>query len=449
MYRFGLVSLLLGMLFWGACTKESNTPASIQLVAANMNGSSLQNNATNIPVESVLEFVFSSSVDRNAFESAFSISGNPSISFAYGSQSSRVTIDLTLQAETTYQVSVAAEAIGMSGGMLESAFQRSFTTADDGLITTLPPCTTGSASCLQTIALEADGTANVQFYSSFPIYEEEARWDSLRAAVIVIHGANRNADDYFSWMMSSLQAQELAENTVLISPQFKVASEAAADEFFWGTNTWREGRDASSSAKISSFEVIDRIIAQLANKELFPVMEKVIVTGHSSGGLFTHVYAASNLAEAAHNELDMTYVVANSQYFYYPNGQRVDEATNELYTPSSCNGYNFWPLGFNIQPNYLSNTSESVLNDQFKNRKITYLLGNGTGADGALNESDCAAVLLGSSRYQRGENMYRFMELEFGESHQHERVIVEGIGHDGQAMYQSATFRMLLQNLLD
>ena len=145
----------------------------------------------------------------------------------------------------------------------------------------------------------------------------------------------------------------------------------------------------------------------------------------------------------------MTYVVANSQYFYYPNEQRVDEATNELYTPSSCNGYNFWPLGFDIQPNYLSNTSESVLNDQFKNRKITYLLGNGTGADGALNESDCAAVLLGSSRYQRGKNMYRFMELEFGESHQHERVIVEGIGHDGQAMYQSATFRMLLQNLLD
>jgi ABC-type sugar transport system substrate-binding protein len=76
------------------------------------------------------------------------------------------------------------------------------------------------------------------------------------------------------------------------------------------------------------------------------------------------------------------------------------------------------------------------------------LLGNGNQSDPSLNTSDCGAVLLGSTRYQRGENMFYFINQKFPDNNS-KQVIVEGIGHNGQAMYQSTEFRDLLNDLLD
>jgi hypothetical protein len=233
----------------------------------------------------------------------------------------------------------------------------------------------------------------------------------------------------------------------LIAPFFKTAVEASADDFYWSSTGWREGQQTVNAEKASSFEVIDQIIAQLANKDHFPVLEKVIITGHSSGALFTHLFAAANRSEATYPDLQFEYVVANSQYFYYPDGQRVNEATDQLYTPTGCTGYDLWPLGYAVLPPYVALTNEASFNDQFINRSITYLLGNGTGSDSSLNTTDCNATLLGSTRYDRGENMFRYMELAYP-ANNHNRVIVDGIGHDGQGMYSSETFKVLLNQLV-
>lgn len=446
---FALFILVFATLL--SCTKSEDTPQSINVLSATINGSNLTDGAQNVANTATIELVFSAALEPAAFESALSLNAAteiPDVELTYLSQASRVQISTELQPETTYTLRISISPIGKNGERLATIFERSFTTAADGTITSLPPCTSGSNNCLQTIALTADGTANFHFYSSFPIYEEDAAWEDLRSAIIVVHGANRNADDYFNYLMQSLQSEEVETSTVLISPFFKTAAEAEAGDYFWGSNNWREGQQSINSAKISSFEVIDQLIAQLANKDRFPVLETIIVTGHSSGALFTHLYAAANRSEASHPDLNFEYIVANSQYFYYPDGQRINENSNQLYTPTGCTGYDLWPTGFTVVPAYLNTTNETSFNEQFINRSILYLLGNGAGSDSAFNDTDCYATLLGSSRYQRGENMFRYMELMYPGQHAHSRVVVEGIGHDGAGMYQSGEFRGVLGMLL-
>lgn len=446
-------ALIMGLFCTMGCEPETASPKPIEVLSVTLNGAQLSTGAANVPVDARVEIAFSAALDPAAFEGAFSLtpSGSGALpSFAYLSQSSRVRISLDLMPQADYTLRVTDAPIGQNGERLEAALDIAFTTASVGVINSMPPCTAASSECLQTVSLSgASGAGTFDFYASFPIYEAEAEWLDLKAAVIMVHGLNRNADDYFSYLMTTLLAEGLAEETILIAPFFKQAAEAQGEDFYWSGSGWREGRQSASTAKISSFAVLDQLIEQLADRDRFPVLERIIVIGQSSGGLFAHLYAGANRAEAQHTELAFHYVVGESQYFYYPDGRRVEESSQQLYTPTGCAGYDLWPLGFDLAPPYLVGTSLTAYNDQFVNRSLTYLLGNGSGSDGALNTTDCSATLLGTSRYSRGENMFQYMELAYPGVHGHQMVVAPGISHDGSLMYQSAAFRALLLDLLD
>lgn len=444
-----ILYLVLSLLLT-SCGDDEPAVTSIDLIGGTINGSSVfEGSNQNVETDVVLTLTFSGALNTEAFEQGLEIftdDGGVNFTTQYQNSGSRAVISMSLDTETTYQVLLSG-AIGTNGEVLSQPIDFSFRTSNGGLLTETDPCTTTSTACLQTLTLQKEGnTGNLDFYANYPIYTENARWDKLKYAIIVVHGFNRNADDYFAWVGSAIRSAGLEENTVLLSPKFKVESEASGDDLFWSSTGWREARDSQSDAAISSFEVIDSLVSQLSTESLFPVMEKIIVTGHSSGGLFTHVYAASNRVDQDSN-IDFDYVIANSQYFYYPDGQRVDENTGQLTTPSSCTGYTIWPLGYNSVPSYVGATQESALNNQYINRSIYYFLGNGSGSDPSFNDSDCNATLLGSTRFNRGENVFEYLNQKFP-SNNHAKRVVEGVGHDGQAMYASNEFQQLLLELL-
>jgi hypothetical protein len=420
------------------------------------NGIPLSNGTINVDVQLSIEITFSSAISSAEFENAFSLKKGvmqiPGV-FTYANASSKAIIQFeNLDYDSSYQLSVGQNVIGAQGQRLNQALDVEFTTITGGIITELAPCITGTDACKHTISFASQQNTEVTFdvFSSFPITNENARWEKLTNAVIVIHGQNRDANDYFDYMMSALRNQSLEENTVLISAFFKNSSDASGNDLFWSNSGWREGGDSNnSSGTLSSFEVVDGLIDMLGNTNRFPVLKNIMVSGHSSGALFTHVYAASNKAESEFPNIDFTYVVANSQYFYYPDNQRIEESSGSLYSPVGCSGYNAWPLGHSSLPNYLNGSVQAELNAQFVGRSIIYLLGNGTGSDSSLNTSDCAATLLGSTRYKRGEHMFAYMEMVYPGTHAHARQIVNGIGHNGSAMYNSQEHNLLLSQILN
>ncbi|WP_422356383.1 Ig-like domain-containing protein [Roseivirga pacifica] len=433
-----------------ACGDNDDPKPAITLLAANINGGTLVDGAAGVPVESTVELVFSVALGIPKFESSFSISssaGEPAYDITYTNASSKVVVEFTdLSYNTAYTVAVKAGTFGSNGQALQEDVSYTFTTQEDDVIRSMAPCTSASQDCYRTVALQdnANATGDLGFYANYPIYLENAEWEDLKQAIIVVHGANRDADNYFTYLSSTLSGEQLQASTVLIAPEFKEGG--SATDLTWGSN-WREGQVSNSTAKLSSFEAIDALIQQLSDKEAFPALKKVIVTGHSSGALFTQVYGTANKVEAD-SHLSFEYVVANSQYFYYPDNQRYDEQNNQFYTPTDCGTYNMWPMGYSSAPAYVSSSTDAEIDANLLGRSFTYFLGNGNQADGALNTTNCAAVLLGSSRFSRGENIFRWLETEYAGQHNSTKAIVEGIGHDGQGMYQSNEFKALLGELL-
>jgi len=445
-----LTSLLALMIVTSCGSDESSDGPKISIVSSTLNGGNTASVFDNVSIDVRMEISFSTSLNTGNFRNALSFTrGNQEVDYDinFTNASSKANITATLEYNTAYTLTISSNsAIGTNGETLDETFQFAFTTAEDDLIRSQPPCTSGT-TCVETLNLTEND--HFTFYSNYPIYEENAAWEDLTDAIILIHGLNRNSDEYFSWMTSTLQGEQESESTILIAPSFKLSNEAVSGEVYWGGSNWREGENSSSALSISSFSIIDSLITQLSDQEKFPVLENIIVTGHSSGGLFSHAYGAANAMDQSSSHLNFTYVVANSQYFYYPDGQRVNESNDQLYTPSGCSVYDNWPLGFESAPTYLENLTQSELNDQFVTREIHYLLGNGSQADPTLNTTSCDATLLGSDRFTRGENMLTYMDLKFGaDNHSHDKTIVQGIGHDGQQMYQSEAFKGLLNELL-
>jgi hypothetical protein len=315
--------------------------------------------------------------------------------------------------------------------------------------TIVDPCVSGDENCLETIPItsEEGRTATFNFYRNYPIMNDTAVWGNIKQAVFVVHGQNRDANNYFTYMTSSLNQTGLIDSTLLIAPQFKNNTQVGPGELFW-PNDWRAGAlSGNTSVKISTYSIMDSLIEILSNKEQFPFLEKIIITGHSSGALFTHTYALASEIEILH-DFTIEYVVANSQYFYYPQDVRYNPASGSFVTPTTCDEYNEWPFGFVSPVEYVATKDREEINANFVNKKVTYLLGTSdTQTSGTLNTSNCAAVLLGEHRFNRGENMQLFMETFYPDVHNHQKKLVQNIGHNGNSMYNSNSYKELMQDI--
>lgn len=444
------VSVFLLLLFTG-CSSDSSEYVfrEINVFSVTVEGGKVTSGMDNIDINPKLRFVFSRSIDPASFEQALRIDPSSDLTIAaieYMNNSSAVEVLLNLDYATTYEVMLEG-AIGTKGEALTQPINFSFKTQIDDTTYERPPCLNTSNCKQSTLITHTTGQGNFDFYANYPIYEDNAKWLNLEKAVIVVHGASINPDDYYGYMTSTLEALGVSESTVLIAPDFK-SSEATSGDLYWSSLGYRDGKASNGTTKISSFEVLDILINRLADKNFFPVLNEIVITGQSSGGLFVHTYAAGNRSESSYPDIHFEYIVSESQYFYYPTNERIDEQTNNLYVPANCNGLEFWPFGYEVVPDYVSTMDRASYNDRFVNRSITYLLGNGSGIDSELNTTDCEAVLSGSSRYQRGENMYLYMGLKYP-NHNHKRTIAQGISHNGSAIYASPEFKSLLTQLLN
>ena len=445
-----LFSVFVLILFVG-CSNDSNEYVNkeINVFSLTIEGGKVVSGMDNISINPILKFVFSRSVDADAFVQALQINPSSSTtitSIEYLNNSSAVEVTLDLDYDTTYDVMLEG-AIGLDGAVLTTPINFSFKTQIDDTIYERPPCLNIN-DCKQSVVVSnSTGQGNFDFYANYPIYEEKAKWINLEKAVIVVHGASFNPDDYYGYLTSTLEALGVSEKTVLIAPDFK-QNAVSSNDLYWSSLGYRDGKASSGTTKISSFEVLDIIINRLADKNFFPALNEIIITGQSSGGRFLHTYAAGNRSESSHSDIHFEYIVSESQYFYYPTNERIDEQTNSLYVPSNCNGLNIWPFGYQLAPDYVGVLDKASFDDRFVNRSITYLLGNGTGTDSELNTTDCEAILSGSSRYLRGENMYLYMGLKYP-NHNHKKTIAQGVSHNGSAIYTSPEFKSLLTQLFN
>lgn len=296
------------------------------------------------------------------------------------------------------------------------------------------PCTDASKACNET--LEIISGMSVSLFRTFPLTETNA---ALEAAIVVIHGVNRNADEYFAGMIKAARTVGELDRTLIISPHFKTADDAVAkNELYWESGWKRGDPSVTFATQVSSFEVMDKILQTLADKKRFAHLKRVVVTGHSAGGQFTGRYAAGSRVENEATEIDFHYVVANPSTYLYLNEERAMPGSLTQFTKvegTSCKEYDDYAYGLKKRNAYMQRVSDEQVTKHLTRRRLTVFVGEAD-VEVELLDLSCGANLQGKNRFERGVTYFHYLERLLSPSTL-ALVTVPRVGHDFDHMYNS------------
>lgn len=305
------------------------------------------------------------------------------------------------------------------------------------------PCIHATADCTEFVTL-GGGPSRGLIYRTYSL---DARNAGITRALVIVHGTNRDADNYFRTAVAAAFLGDALENTVVIVPRIASAERGCHDilapnEVSWscaGSDSWRSGGVAASNDKLTSFDFMDEILRKLARRQAFPNLQSIVVGGHSAGGQFVTRYEMSN---RIHETLGMpvSYVVANPSSYAWPDAARPvvdgDKITFRNFSDArNCTTYNRWPYGMENRTGYASKLSDDQLKHQLVSRPTTVLLGEIDILPLGGFDSSCPAMAQGPTRRARGEAFGKLLQEKFGARHKVE--IVHLCGHNARCMFTS------------
>ena len=317
------------------------------------------------------------------------------------------------------------------------------------------PCTTATAPCERWITYGA-GPARSMVYAT---HDLSARNTSATRALIMIHGASRNADHYFATATAAGFLAGALENTVIIAPHIIAgADKAQTNEVLWPSNgiNWRGGGFASSHPTITSFDFLDELVRKLADKGLFPNLKNIVIAGHSAGGQVVTRYQMSAKTYDTPG-VSISYVVANPSSYAWPasvrplptgdatlldaykeslgdDGEKVHtNFTYGAFDSTKALTYDRWPAGMNGLSGYTATMTADQLRKQLVERPVTYLWGQVDVLPLGGFDSSPTAMAQGPTRRARGEAFFKYVTETMGAKHT--AMIVPECGHNDRCMF--------------
>eukprot|EP00930_Biecheleria_cincta_P083381 TRINITY_DN72965_c0_g1_i1.p1 TRINITY_DN72965_c0_g1~~TRINITY_DN72965_c0_g1_i1.p1 ORF type:complete len:691 (+),score=73.77 TRINITY_DN72965_c0_g1_i1:30-2075(+) len=177
-------------------------------------------------------------------------------------------------------------------------------------------------------------------------------------AVVSIHGARRDAQNYFCSGLKMVDVAGLNNNeTILIVPKFTYkVDERQKHDLWWNgslpNGAWHVGADSDirSGGQMSSFEVLDQIILYLSNEKFFPFLRDILMVGHSAGGqtlmrysLLTRLLPANEASRKTYldgasvrPEVTVTFAIANPSTYAYLDANRWSYNCGSNESPTGC-----------------------------------------------------------------------------------------------------------------
>lgn len=298
------------------------------------------------------------------------------------------------------------------------------------------PCTSADARCSERVLVEPGVYVPV-----FTTYSLATGSEAPELAVVVVHGTNRNADDYFASMVAAAGDAQALPGTLIVSPRFQTSSDGPAfDEARWTSGGWKRGHlslESGPAPRVSSYAALDRIVEIVTNRSLFPSVNRVVVTGHSAGGQVVHRYAATSPMDAENVGVPVRYVPANPSTWLYVGPERWDGTGWSVPTGGDCPDYDDWHYGMEDRNTYASRLSADSIRSLLAGRDVVVLAGDADTLAGNLDVS-CGANLQGAHRYERALRLSTFLEAHFP-ANEHRLAVVPGVGHSNVQMFTSGT----------
>ena len=290
------------------------------------------------------------------------------------------------------------------------------------------------------------------YYSNLSLNEVH---DDTKLAIVVLHGASRNADDYYDRMYAVVNGVGM-DSTIIIAPQFLRTGDLdvhnlSEDVLYWtNTTNWTAGYTSGNTSNhnrpftISSYSIMDTLLYRLAMNN--PILNQMVFVGFSAGGQFVNRYVGGNdVTERIFQEfnLSMRYIVGSpSSYLYMNDERRIEGTVDQFAVPSGCSGYNDYKYGLDDLNNYMSTAGSDSIRIRYSRREVIYLIG------GSDNEgtTDCQSMAQGNHRYERSIIYFNYLQYYFSSEilGRHQHAIIPNIDHDSYNIFNSACGRKAL-----
>lgn len=302
-------------------------------------------------------------------------------------------------------------------------------------------CATDSQACATSFTVSG---LSLQLYASAPL---DAPHPEIVRAVIIVHGNDGNADGYFKTALAAAEAAGARGDSLILAPHFVEQRDKApppAGRLVWERGgDWRAGYASSAHAKprVSSFTVMDRLVAALGDVSRYPNLKSIVIAGHSAGGQYVQRYAV--LAGDNAGGPPLRFVVANPSSYLYLDARRPDPTAQGMFgvPPASACATNQYKYGLERGVAYVEEaikaTGSAGIAARFRQRPVTYLLGeNDNDPNHRLLDKHCAAMAQGPTRLTRGLAFKRYLESYYAPNRQRFET-VPGVGHSAGRMFRS------------
>lgn len=307
-------------------------------------------------------------------------------------------------------------------------------------------CTNPDGSCTEWLEMEPGQSVLVHRTHAL-----NAPAPELVRAVLVVHGTNTDADNYFSRMIRAADEEGVTAETLIAAPLFRNKDSGRDGELYWlngssSGHSWKQGDPSrTSGTDVSSFEVMDKLVSVVSDRERFPNLRVVVIAGHSAGAQYVQRYAAGTRVPETYPDQHIAFVVANPSSFLYLDTRRpVKGSVVNFAVPQTSCSYNRYKYGLESRNAYMSSVNAEGIREQYRSHVVTYLAGeDDTDVDDPNLDTSCAANWQGAHRLERAIAYSNYME-RFYPAPNHRLVRVPGVGHSSTRMFRSAEGRASL-----
>lgn len=188
----------------------------------------------------------------------------------------------------------------------------------------------------------------------------------VQRAIIIVHGRDRDPGNYMVYLQNALRELGDADPNInrssiaMIAPYFannrdrRGAPPSNNGGLFWQGSRWSAGASnrhpKSARDAVSSFDVLDQLVAYFDDRAQFPLLRQVVIAGHSLGAQTVMRYAQignvqvlnnnNNNNTAPSSSTPLLYVIAN------PNSWTWMNASRPYAIPPDCAAYDSWRAGY-------------------------------------------------------------------------------------------------------
>jgi pimeloyl-ACP methyl ester carboxylesterase len=272
---------------------------------------------------------------------------------------------------------------------------------------------------------------------------------TLERAVVILHGVERNADEYFATGLKLLRhAQVVPGTTLLLAPNFLIETDprASAGVPLWRKDNWMQGETSEfGHVGVTSFQALDDIVGYLADRKRFPGLKEIVLIGHSAGAQLMQRYAVFNDQDAVLKQagIQIRYVISSPSSYVYFDGSRPQAQSFAPVLSVMCPSYNQYRYGIEKPPTYLKsqNLSAAQLFQRYAARDVTYIVGaNDNDPNHRVLDKSCGAEMQGESRVVRQHNYLhyeQFLAQKWKVAVHHPQFEVEGVAHSAKGIYSA------------